>query len=237
MFETTRDYPAAYISDHGDDAHNIAVRWVMSHRTGGDMPLLYAPGRRNYQQYDLLNAFARQFQGETWKTLLNAGWRGGPVLAVWPDQKHLGQISGDRRTSALCVVAWVDAEVSAWAAAVGAVNLDPGSTTLPPAPQLDPVVRVAVRTLGQLVNHSNALAGSFDKDLAVSTVMTLVEAGYRLDPEAMYAAAMQDGWPSSGADRLKEMSTKAMAGVRLQGRRVLVAGILEQWRAEAQQNR
>jgi hypothetical protein len=219
MFEKHHTYPTAYVLDDHDDARQLAARWVIEQaQQGGGQPLIYSPTKRNVEHDPLLQALVREFPLETWQSQAwRIDWRGGPVLALWPDQKHLGLIAERHHVVALCVVASNLEEVRGWAVASGAVSLNPVTTPEPAPLAIDPVVRVALRDLGQRVNHSNQLHGSMDHADAMSWFRTLTKAGYQIDPEALHAYALVDGWPGGGADRLKELATKVAAGKSLQG--------------------
>ncbi len=236
MFEKERDYPTAFIRNSAPDAHATAVRWVVNQaKIVGGMPLLYAPGRRNYADNPLLSAFAKRHASRTWKSGWDAKWSSGPVLAAWPDQKHLGEIADSGGVRALCVLSWNDSDVAPWVAASGATNLEPAAAGLT-VPELDPVVKCALEDLGHRVNHANNLAGSHDQADAKTWFRVLKNAGLPIQPDALYAQALADGWPSRGAERLREMAAKVAAGKSLQGwneqrwRNDAVA----RWRAEAQ---
>jgi hypothetical protein len=235
MFEKDRSYPSAYISDRADDARRIAVRWVLEQsQLSGGQPLLYAPGKQNVQHDPLLSQFGSRYALMTWRTRYGTTWSGGPVLAAWPDAKHLGEAADMPKVTALCVLAWLDKDVLGWAAAHGAANLDPTASAAA-LPLIDPVVREGLRDLGLSVNHSNALAGVHDKADGVAFFRALVDARLPIDPEALYAHALADGWPASGAQRLKEMATKVAAGKRLQGWNDgrWRADVVDHWRRQA----
>lgn len=218
MFEKSRDYPTAYVVDGPTDALDIAVRWVLQASTSaGGEPLLHVPTKANIQHNPRLVALGSKWPVVTHRQTWNISWAGGPVLALWPDQKHLGLIADNPRTKALCVVTSYLPEVEGWAAASGARNLDPARTPDVALPEIDPVVRAALKSLGARVNHSNRLAGSMDRADAVTWFRVLTRAGYRLDPEALHAHALADGWPGPGADRLKEMAVQVAAGKSLRG--------------------
>jgi hypothetical protein len=218
MFEKTRDNPTAYIRDDNDDSLNIAIRWVLRHaQTNGGTPLLYAPGKQNIRYREPIRVFAERFPVMTPRSRFNIDWRGGPVLAVWADDKMLSEIGDNPRATALCAVQWGNKPL-AWVAATAAVNLDPsaGGTT-PPMPSIDPVVRQGLIQLGHGVNHSNALTGSMDKADAVGFFRLLVDNRLPIQPDALYAHALAEGWPERGAARLREMAVQVAKGGRPQG--------------------
>lgn len=236
MFETERHYPTAFIRNSAQDARALAVRWVVNQaKVVGGIPLLYAPGRRNYLDDPLLSAFAKRYASRTWKSGWDANWSAGPVLAAWPDQKHLGEIADSGGVRALCVLAWNDSDVAPWVAATSAINLGPADAALS-LPQLDPVVKCALEDLGHRVNHANNLAGSLDQADARTWFRVLKKAGLPIDPDALYAQALADGWPSRGAERLREMATKVAAGKSLKGwsDQRWASDVVARWRAESQ---
>lgn len=211
------------------------MRWVLqqAERVGGT-PLIYAPGKRNIEDDRLFAQFASTYASMTWRTQSSAAWSGGPVLAAWPDAKHLGDVAEMWGTKALCVLAWNDKDIAAWAAATGAENLDPSSESIS-LPQLDPIVRCALKSLGDRVNHGNALAGAHDEADAKTWFRVLKRAGLPIDPDAMYAYALVDGWPTLGAERLREMATKVANGKSLQGwnEERWMPHVVDGWRSEA----
>lgn len=81
-------------------AYERAVQWTLAHsdRLWGH-PLLYVPGKRNFQDEPVLVGMSKRVAVAMWKTLSSAHWGGGPVLAAWPTEKHLADIDGDRRTT------------------------------------------------------------------------------------------------------------------------------------------
>jgi hypothetical protein len=93
----------------------------------------------------------------TWRGI--KAWRGGPVLAVWPNRVKLGEIADDPRTAALCAVPWVLAELDAWQAAA---NPEPLGAAVAPmvTSSLDPVVVEGLKTLTSMVNHANNLVST-----------------------------------------------------------------------------
>jgi hypothetical protein len=218
VFEKTRDYPTAYVRDENDESLIRAIQWVLQQaKSSGGTPLLYAPGKRNISYREPISAFAKRYPVMTPQTRWSTDWRGGPVLAVWAGDKLLGEIGDNTRTTALCAVQWGDRPL-AWAAATGATNLDPEAAGMTASlPSIDPVVRQGLMQLGHAVNHANALTGSMDKADAVSFFRLLVDNRLPVQPDALYAHALADGWPERGAARLREMATQVTKGGRPQG--------------------
>jgi hypothetical protein len=218
MFEKTRDYPTAYIHDEDDESLIRAIQWVLHQaKSRGGTPLLYAPGKQNISYREPISAFAKRYPVMTPRTRLGVDWSGGPVLAVWADDKMLGEIGDNTRATALCAVQWGNQPL-AWVAATGAVNLDPAASgTFASLPPIDPVVRQGLMQLGHAVNHANALSGSMDRADAVSFFRLLVDNRLPIQSEALYAHALAAGWPERGAARLREMATQVANGGRPRG--------------------
>lgn len=239
MFERTRDYPAAMTAPArpADEAMTDAIRWFAEQAKAlGGQPLLYVPQRRSPENDPQLSRLAKAVKTETWTTLRGSGWSGGAVFAAWPDDKHLAQIAGDRRTTALVVLSWNPQDVAGWAAAVQPLMLSPvGAATPPPAALSDGVVEQGLITLTRMVNHANNLAGVLDKRDAVAVLLTLHDNGHRLEPEPIYAWGLANGWPPAGALRLRELVEKINSGTRprLQGGSPFRPDMLQQWRRRA----
>lgn len=239
MFERTRDYPTAMTDPAApaDQAMSDAIGWFAQQvQALGGQPLLYLPQRRSAENDPQLSRLARAVKAETWTTLRSAGWQGGPVFAAWPDDKHLASVADHRGTTALVVLSWNAKDVAGWAAAARPRMLSVGASAPPAAVLGDPVVEQGLISLTRMVNHSNNLAGALDRRDAVSVLLTLHDAGHRLEPEPIYAWALAHGWPASGALRLREFVEKIVGGVRprVQGSSPFRPDILQQWREAAQ---
>ncbi len=237
MFERVRPIPRAIAAHKADDAlaYERAVQWLLRQvQDMGGQPLLYVPGKNNYRDEPVLVALAKRVTTSTWKTLPSAGWRGGPVLAAWPTEKHLARIDSDCRTWALCVLSWAPNDTAAWASARQPERLSPGAAAPPPATITDPVVDEGMKTLMALVNHANQLAGALDRRDAVNVLLTLHDGGHSLHPDELYAWALANGWPAGGASRLKALAVQIAGGSRPRADRgALRADILDVWRGDA----
>lgn len=239
MFEVTRDYPTALAADpkQPDLALRTAFQWVLTkQREVGGSILVFAPAKQNIDRNTMLAEFCRRagVQVATWRKGA-WGWGGGPVLAAWPSRDKLAEIADHHGIRALCVVPWADGEVDAWATVANPELLlgaeQPAARTV-----TDLVVVEGMKSLTLMVNHSNHLAGALDKRDAVAVLTTLHRGGHRLDPDAIYAWALANGWPGQGAERLREMGHKISSGVRMRtGTRdnPLRSDALARWREKA----
>ncbi len=233
-----RDIPRAFAGSSAGDGAAIrrGISWLSKRSvTHGGQPLLYVPGRRNLDADPTLKRLSEQIKTATWRTLSGAGWTGGSVLAAWPDRRHLAEIDGDRRTSALCVIGWSDGDTVAWLAAFNPKLLASGPAAATAPAISDPVVLEGMRTLTTMVNHANNLAGTMDKRDAIDVLMRLHDAGHRYDPEALYTWSLANGWNASGAERLRDFATRINSGKRLRlgmpG--ALRSDIVQVWRERA----
>jgi hypothetical protein len=237
MFEKERNYPSAVTADaeHGDRGLKDGLTWLVNQVNElGGQPLVFAPGMSNVRDVPLLAQFAK-VQGVavgTWRGIRE--WRGGPVLAAWPNRVKLGEIADDRRTTALCVVPWAPGELDAWQAAANPEVLGPAVARIVIS-TLDPVVIEGLKVLTARVNHSNNLAGSLDHRDAVAVLRTLKKARYALPASDVYAWSLANGWPARGAERLRNLASDFEAGKhpQMKGEYPFRADILDTWRAKA----
>ena len=233
-----RVIPTALVGVSSPNSYPDAIRWSLEQAAllGGQI-LLYVPLRDSEDAHAPLRDFSRRRDvvTATWKSLSGLRWTGGVVVAAWPDADHLGRIDSDPRTRALCVLAWTEADVAGWARARSPEVLGGQAATPSSKWELDPVVVVALRSLGQLVNHGNNLAGSADRDLAIATLTVLAREGFALPSEEIYAFALSHGWTHRGAQRLQQLSREISDGKRkrISGRWPLVDNIADLWRQQA----
>jgi hypothetical protein len=166
-------------------------------------------------------------------------WGGGSLLVCWPTEGMLAMLSDDfaDRFTAACVLEWgEDQFVRAWLRANHATDLTTGRPMPEGGAGLPTVVRLAMENLNRMVNHSNGLAGNYDKGLAIQTLTALVNRGHYYDVNTLCAWALANGFTATEVERLRDLATKAQAGHRFRMPRSapLRTDIVEQWEAEAQ---
>jgi hypothetical protein len=230
MPETARVYEAFYINKENglaDEVRDGAI-WLRDW-PGADEGLLITPVKDQLEYSSVSSVFGdlkagrriqlgrREIRPVTWKTYppRNPSWLGGPVLALWPDQKFLGKLHDDIRVKALCVVPGSMKEVQAWVTATKANDLRSGSRAPGPA-ALNPVVEQAMLDLTISLNHNNLLLGSIDKAEAITTLQVLHKAGYPLDPENLESWTLAHGWPAEEAARFRKFAENVRRGHRYQ---------------------
>lgn len=171
----------------------------------------------------------------TWRTYppSNPYWKGGPVLALWPDQKFLGKLHDDVKVNALCDVPGSMDDVRLRVTASKAVDLRSGAAAAGP-PALNPVVEQAMLSLTSSLNHGNRLLGSYDKAEAITALQVLHRGRYRLDLEHLEAWALAQDWPAEKAGRFREFAEGVISGHRY---KVATCGwrddILDYWKKRA----
>lgn len=178
---------------------------------------------------------SRQVRGASLRTFRSLRSSGGPVLAVWLDEKDLGIFDDAKSIEALCAVPWVADEITSWVKATGALNLlDP--TKPPPSASIgDPVVLEAMQWLTGVVNLSTGLAHPNDKSRAVGAFRLLKKGRHAWVPEEIHAWALANGWKSRHAEQLRDLAERIAAGksVRVRDASIVSSDHLELWRRRA----
>jgi hypothetical protein len=221
-----------------EDAVVVGVQWLWQQVKGnGGAPLIVTPVLDQVARLRASVPGASQIQAESQTTYSRSGWRGGPVLAVWPDRKMLTMLDDDWRVTAICAVPWVLDSLKDWIRGRQAKDLM-GTAPTVTGPQLDPVVEQALESLTRTVNLGTALSNSMDKTAAVSYLRALERAGYKWSPEDILAWAMGHGWSNRGAQELADVARGVKEGRRFQ----VIKGALRSdpeliayWKERAQQ--
>jgi hypothetical protein len=100
---------------------------------------------------------------------------------------------GGRGIRALCVITWNEDAIRPWVSAVRPTVLGDRSAWEDLTPELDPVVAEAIKSLTLTVNHNNTISAGFEKDMVVSSLLALHDAGIRMDGEAMQGWTLANG--------------------------------------------
>jgi hypothetical protein len=215
-----------------DEMITYGAAWLNRQR-GAKLVLL--PAKSIYERNPLLPRLTAGAEVAAPTTLSRSTWRGGPVLAPWPNERVLTEIAdrlGDRATD-VCVLPWNDDQyTNAWLAAYRAVNLLDGQAQTPDADLQHPVVAVAMEQLARLSRHNG-----LDRDRAVGTLIALVRAGYSFDVDALVAQALAYGFAGRDVEKLRDYATKALAGhqFRIRGLGGLRPDIVSVWEREARE--
>lgn len=215
-------------------ANRTGAAWL-SKQSGAKLVLVSS--LQSYRQNDMAR-YTRDAQVARPVDLWKTGWRAGPVLAPWPTEEILGYLSARmENATAICVIEWGEnAFQTAWLQANRALSVIDGSLYLDANnPLLDPVVEAAMIELGKIVNHSNALVGVYDKEDAISTLLSLSRGGYHWDTDKLCAWALAHGFTDSEERNLRDYSQKTLSGhrFRLKYRKPNPPRAIERWRQAA----
>lgn len=177
----------------------------------------------------------RRVRGATLNTFRSLRWNGGPILALWLDEKNLRVFDDARSIEALCVVPWVADEITSWIKATGAIDLLNPTQPPPPATIGDPVVLEAMRWLTGGVNLATGLAHPLDRARVVGVFRVLKEGRHAWAPDEVYVWAVANGWKTEHAGDLRDVSDRIAAGrnVHVRDRAVVSESYLDLWRTRA----
>lgn len=163
-----------------------------------------------------------------------SGWQGGPVLALYPDEKLLNKMDEMAGVTDVLVVPWSKETVEFWIDTWGATALR--SDAEGESPKIDdPVVKEAVETLDALVNTSTGITHSSDRATCIEIFKTLHSNGFSFDPKTVRAwLVAEKGWDPDYADDVKKVAEGVQAGKRFQyDQGGLANDILDRWKEKA----
>lgn len=177
----------------------------------------------------------------SWRGLGRSKWKGGPVLALWPDDNHIATIADDPRTTAICVIPNKDYDISGWCYGAKPHMLGTTENELwgeygPDV--LDPVVDEALRSLTVIVNVSSKLVPEVDRVHTIRALRLLWDGGHDVVPKEIQAWALTNGWSPKGAYALRQIAEGIAAGQSLKtakevGPSPFDSSTLRSWRESA----
>lgn len=230
----------------------LGLKWLLETQAGNGEPLIVTPGKHQLTHGALAEVLGKAavalnrvgtVRGPNGQTVYAAtkltfppsAWRGGPVLALWPDAKTLEKLERHGTPSAICVVPWTFEEIATWASGRGAVDLT-SPDTAPAAPVIgDPVVGVAMRELTLAVNLSTGLSHPSDREHAINVFRVLRGGRHFWDPAEIEAWALGNGWDLHGAEQSSGVARGVAEGKQFQtsGRSTVRSEALGRWRDDA----
>jgi hypothetical protein len=225
-------YPAFYVSqvDTEDQGLPVGLAWLAkAAATYEGEAIVVVPG---LNQLRFLPSHA--FRAASGGSLRNSGWRSGPVLLVWPDDKLLQRLH-DSHPTAMCIVpGYRGRHIQSWISATSAVDLS-GVEQPSGLPGLgDPVAEVAFDHLTRSITLHTGLNSLFAKGHAVQTIELLRNGGHHFDTAALEAWAIAHGWRAEDAADLREVAEKIAEGRRYRvARDWFRPNVLDIWRKEA----
>jgi hypothetical protein len=236
MFNHDVDYPTA-VASYDDEGVDAAIDWCCEHMEDGDTLTVWTSLKSNLRNCSKLERLVNRHSNVEHVIGRGGGFiRGnGPVVMAWADMEDIGTLVqyGGRGIRALCVITWNEDAIRPWVSAVRPTVLGDGSAWEDSTPELDPVVVEAMKSLTLTVNHNNTISAGFEKDMVVSSLLALHDAGIRMDGEAMQGWALANGWSGKNPARLAKYVKDINAGKRPRCSRVLRADYVDDLRRRA----
>lgn len=233
MFDRNTDYPTA-VASYDDEGVDAAIDWCCEHVEAGDTLTVWTSLKSNLRNCPELEQFVNQHSNVTHVVGRGGGSvrAQGPVLMACANMDDIGQVVrfGAQRIRALCVIAWDEDAIRPWVSAVHPVILGDGSAWEELAPELDPILVEAMKSLTRRINHNNTIAAGTEKDHVVSTLLALHDAGVPMDSEAMEGWALAHGWSGKNPGRLAKYVEDINEGTRPRYRNVLRPGFVDELR-------
>jgi hypothetical protein len=163
------------------------------------------------------------------------GWRGGPILAAYPDKKILDMLDETPGVSAILAVPWLMQNIQLWIDTWAAQELRSREPTVPVVTVTNPVVIAALRSLTKAVNLSTGIHHPSDRQAAIDLFERLNDAGESYNPDEVRAWLIREGgWAPTDADDVRSIAASILAGRRIRGGgRFWADNIVEQWRSES----
>jgi hypothetical protein len=230
--------PAFFVHDRHDVTRGVQVgvswleQWTAEH---GGHPLIITPTRTSEREVVRIAPQARRFDRQSVATSFREPWPGGAVLAIWPDDKTLGLIDDHPRVTAVCAVLDLLEDGPLWLKTRRPTEVG-GAHEIPPAAVIgDPVVRVALKQLTNMVNLSTGLVNPRDRGHAIDVLRALATGRRKVAPDDAYAFAIQNGWRVDAAKELRQLVIGVAAGKRYRDGGMLrsPSELLSYWEGEA----
>lgn len=233
MFDRDVDFPMA-VANYDDEGVDAAIDWCCQHMEDGDTLTVWTSLKSSLRNCPQLDGLVNRHSNVAHVTGREGGFvRGtGPVLMAWADMEYIGKLMryAGPKIHALCVITWNEDAIRPWVSAVRPTVLGDGSAWEQLTPELDPLVVEAMTSLTRTVNHNNTISAGFEKDMVVSTLLALRDAGVEMDGEAMQGWALANGWSGKNPQRLAKYVEDINAGKRPRCRPMLRAGYVDDLR-------
>lgn len=217
MFEKSEipDIPRALALNGTNSRQDMitAINWIIDH-TESQKILVVRPTKN-----DLSHSYPELAQFLKHRAVSDTSYRTaptyfqGPVLLLWPDSKTIGTYNQSSDTTALCVVEGSRNAAIPWAQAFkpeilnGELNSD--------AAALEPIVEIALESIGLSANHNNRFISTYDRDVAVNGIRSLLTRGHTLIPADVYSWTLANGWPEDSASEFKKILIKLISGTNM----------------------
>ncbi|MEW2211184.1 hypothetical protein AB0895_01835 [Streptomyces globisporus] len=236
MFDRDVTYPCA-VASYDAEGVGAAIDWCCERMEDGDTLTVWTSLKSNLSNCSELEQLVSRHSNVEHITGRGGGFiRGnGPVLMAWPDMADIGKLAqyGGHHIRALCVITWNEDEIRPWVTAVRPSILGDRSAWEELTPELDPVVVEALKSLTLTVNHNNTISAGYEKDMVVTCLLALHDAGIPMDAEAMQGWALAHGWSGKNPERLAKYVEDINAGKRPRCRPMLRPDYVDSLRCRA----
>ncbi|MFT9785984.1 hypothetical protein ACMZ5E_07090 [Streptomyces rhizosphaericola] len=236
MFDRDVTYPCA-VASYDAEGVGAAIDWCCERMEDGDTLTVWTSLKSNLSNCSELEQLVSRHSNVEHITGRGGGFiRGnGPVLMAWPDMADIGKLAqyGGHHIRALCVITWNEDKIRPWVTAVRPSILGDGSAWEELTPELDPVVVEALKSLTLTVNHNNTISAGYEKDMVVTCLLALHDAGIPMDAEAMQGWALAHGWSGKNPERLAKYVEDINAGKRPRCRPMLRPDYVDSLRRRA----
>ncbi|WP_446044717.1 hypothetical protein [Streptomyces olivaceus] len=233
MFDREVNYPIA-VASYDDEGVRAAISWCLEQRTEAEALTVWTPLKANLEYCPSLSRLVARYSDV--EHITGRGTpvlrRRGPVLMAWPDMKDIGKLTQftNGRLAALCVLSSDDEGIGPWVKAARPVLLSGTSVWEEVALPLDPVVVEALKGLTLTVNHNNTISAGYEKDMVVSVLLALHDAGLALDGDVTQGWALAHGWVGDNPGQLAKYIEAINQGKRPRCRRILSADYVDSLR-------
>ncbi len=235
MLDRSTDYPTA-VASYADEGVDAAIDWCCEHLEDGDTLTVWTSLKSNLQDCLRLEQLVVQHSNVEHVTRRGGAFvRGnGPVLMAWAGMDDIGDLIqfNNHKIRALCIITGDEDAIRPWVSAVRPAILVDASAWEDLTPDLDPVVVEAMKDLIQMVNRGNTISAGTDKEIVVSILLALHDAGVSMDGEMMQGWALANGWSGTNPAHLARYVEGINAGGRPRSNRVIRADYVDQLRRQ-----
>lgn len=221
MFESDIDFPIA-VASYDDEGIAEAIEWCLDRMEKGDTLTVWTSLKSNLRNCSRLERLVNGYSDVEHVTGRGGTFvRGpGPVLMAWANMDDIAKVvrGAGPRLRGLAVINWNEDWLRPWVASIKPDLLGDTSLWEGASADLDPVVVEALKSITQVINHSNTISAGFEKDHTVGPLLALRDARIPMDPEAIQAWAVANGWsgrnPQKLADYVRDINNGKRPRVR-----------------------
>lgn len=213
--QTKTEVPRALVLStlNGQEDMTTAIDWIVAQYQG--KPILSVRPKKNNLEwhYPALAKFLKYREVIDCSVRTASEFHRGPVLLLWPDSGTISTFNQSEDTTALCVLEGSRSATTAWARAFHPDVLNGELETSPI--ELEPIVEVALQSIGLSANHNNYFIDTSDRDIAINGIRNLLKRGHVLNPSDIYAWTLAHDWPEDSAVEFQKILKKLISGTNM----------------------